>query len=471
MQLHSPCQQRRYCKTQSPKLENFKVNRCFKPNDFGKVSSSQLHHFANVSQHAYGAVTYLQVTNPEGDVHCSFVIGKSRLSPLKQLTIPRLELSAAVVATRLDKMVRKEIGIPISESIFWTYSTCFLGYIANEDKRFQNFVANRVAAIQEATSSSQWKHVGTKQNPADDASRGLSAEALLKGERWLTGQDFLWKSERFWPSQQFTDCTVADNDPEVKKESQVFSANVEVGVTTINKLFGRFCSWYRLKKIVAWILRYRTNLRRAVQHCKSESTLPDKAARIDPLSVEEMNKAEREILRHVQRESFREEIAILQATGSGVGKGVVARTRKGQVKKSSRVSKLDPWLMDGLLRVGRRLENAPLQLDAKHPIILPASHQVVCLIISYYHHTSGHSGTEHVLSMIREKFWIVNARAAVRKFLNACFDCLNACFAEGDKLQSESIRWHKDRITPDKPFLQLRRSRLFWSLSGSSREE
>ena len=161
-----------------------------------------------------------------------------------------------------------------------------------------------------------------------------------------------------------------------------------------------------------------------------------------------MNKAEREILRHVQRESLKEEIAILQATGSGVRKGDVARTGKGQIKKSSRVSKLDPWLMNGLLRVGGRLENAPLQLDAKHPIILPASHQVVCLIISYYHHTSGHSGTEHVLSMIREKFWIVKARAAVRKFLNACFDCRRRQAPIGEQ---KMANLPKDRITPDKP--------------------
>ncbi|RMX38928.1 hypothetical protein pdam_00023924, partial [Pocillopora damicornis] len=63
-----------------------------------------------------------------------------------------------------------------------------------------------------------------------------------------------------------------------------------------------------------------------------------------------MNKAEREILRHVQRESLEEEIAILQATGSGVRIGDFARTGKGQIEKSSRVSKLDPWLMNGLLR-------------------------------------------------------------------------------------------------------------------------
>ena len=129
-------------------------------------------------------VLHLRLTNSKGDVHCSFIIGKSRLSPLKQLTIPRLELSAAVVATRLDRMVTKEIGIPVDKSILRTYSNCVLGYIANEDKRFHTFVANRAAAIYEVTSPPQWKHVGTKQNPADDASRGLTAEALLKNKRW-----------------------------------------------------------------------------------------------------------------------------------------------------------------------------------------------------------------------------------------------------------------------------------------------
>ena len=94
-------------------------------------------------------------------------------------------------------MLRKEIGVPVDQSIFWRDSTCVLGYIANQDKRFHTFVAKRIAAIQEVSSPHQWRHVGTKENPADDASRGLSAEALLNNKRWLTGPDFLWKSEEF----------------------------------------------------------------------------------------------------------------------------------------------------------------------------------------------------------------------------------------------------------------------------------
>ena len=174
---------------------------------------------------------------------------------------------------------------------------------------------------------------------------------------------------------------------------------------------------------MAWILRYRANLRRAVV-CRKSGPMPlNKARRIEPITVEEMNKAEREILIHVQRESFKEEIATLKAASVKAGREGVATPRKAQVKKSSRIFKLDPQLTDGLLRVGGRLEKAPVQLDAKHPIILPASNHVVHLIVSFYHHTSGHSGTEHVLSMIRERFWIVKARTTVKKTLNDCFSC------------------------------------------------
>jgi len=130
-----------------PKLESLKVYRCFKLPDFGDVTTCQIHHFADASQIAYGAVSYLCITNAQGLVHCSFVIGKSRLSPLKLLTIPRLELSAAVVAARLDKIIRTETNIKVDESVFWTDSTCVLGYLRNESKRFDTFVANRVATI------------------------------------------------------------------------------------------------------------------------------------------------------------------------------------------------------------------------------------------------------------------------------------------------------------------------------------
>ena len=198
-----------------PKLEQLSVDRCFKPDDLAEVATTQLHHFADASQNGYGAATYLRVEDKNGKVKCSFVMEKSRLAPIKPVTIPRMELSAAVVATKLDKISCQEISFPINQSFFWTNSTCVLRHIENQDKRFQTFVANRIAAIHNSTSPSQWNYVNTELNPADDASRGVSADSL---ERWIQGPEFLCQSNQTWPKRPAEmNTNVDDTDPEVKR--------------------------------------------------------------------------------------------------------------------------------------------------------------------------------------------------------------------------------------------------------------
>ena len=404
-----------------PKLESLNVNRCFKPPDFEDVTTCQIHHFADASLVAYGAVSYLRITNARGLIHCSFVIGKSRLSPLKLLTIPRLELSAAVVAARLDKIIRTETDIQVDKSVFWTDSTCVLGYLRNESRRFHTFVANRVATIQEVAPALQWRQVDSSQNPADDASRGLSAEALLNNSRWLRGPDFLWHPESSWPIAPSPVLEVSPADPEVKSTTEVYSQSTEIRVEPTNKIFERFSSWYGLKKFVTWLLCYRDNLRSAVEQCRSGYSAVTKKTKTVPITLDELQNAEKEIVRHVQEESFEEELAILRKISSTPTSG--ERNSKRQVKKSSKVVKLDPWMIDSLLCIGGRIADGPFQQHVKHPVILPRSHHIVPLIIRQYHHVSGHSGVEHVLSLRREKFWIVGARTAVQRYLNTCVVC------------------------------------------------
>ena len=130
-----------------PKLEQFRITRSFKPQEFSDVKQCELHHFSDASNQGYGAVLYLHQINAVGKVHCSLIITKSRLAPLKAMTIPRVELSAAVLTTRLDRVIKQEVTLPIDQSNFWTDSTCVLCYIENKDKRFQTFVGNRISAI------------------------------------------------------------------------------------------------------------------------------------------------------------------------------------------------------------------------------------------------------------------------------------------------------------------------------------
>lgn len=133
------------------------------------------------SQDGHGTVSYIRMQNGES-VHVTFVLGKARVAPLKQMTIPCMALTAAILAVRVDRMLQaepQESQLKLESSLFWTDSTSVLKYIRNEDKRVHMFVANRISAIRKASNILQWWYVPTAQNPADDASRGLRVEHLL----------------------------------------------------------------------------------------------------------------------------------------------------------------------------------------------------------------------------------------------------------------------------------------------------
>ncbi|XP_028413969.1 uncharacterized protein LOC114536827 [Dendronephthya gigantea] len=425
-----------------PKIEQLRVPRCIKSYYVNPIVQTQLHSFADASRRGYGAASYLRFEDSKGNIHCSFVMAKSRVAPLKETTIPRLELSAAVVATRLDKMIRNEIDIEIHASIFWTDSTCVLGYLNNTSKRFQTFVANRVATIHETTTPEQWRHVTSEENPADDASRGLSADSLLRSNRWLNGPEFLWKPENYWPCQINLAVAVSDDDPEVKKNAQAFSIE-DSSHATVEGIIERFSSWEKLKRFVSWILRYRANLSKAVMRAKTNRNSDYSTPDFRPLDLDEMQHAEKEILKYIQGRSFQEELARLNSVDDQSAKSL-----KGQVKKASPIYKLDPRLKDQLLRVGGRLTNAPISEERKHPIILPKNCHISTLIARYYHRLARHSGLEHVLSLIRARYWMIGARKTLKKMLNSCVDCKRRQAAAGEQKMADLP---EHRVTPDKP--------------------
>ena len=161
------------------------VSRCVKPHGFGCVESAQLHHFADASNYGYGTTTYLRLLNNDGHVHCTLMAGKSRVAPIKPVTIPRAELTAATVSVRMNETMITEMGIPIDNVVFWTDSMTVLKYIENKTTRFHTFVANRIGLIRDGSEPLQWRYVDSANNPADDASRGLPADAFLNSKRWI----------------------------------------------------------------------------------------------------------------------------------------------------------------------------------------------------------------------------------------------------------------------------------------------
>ena len=174
-----------------PKLQSLKIGRCYKPENFNTVAAS-LHSFSDASDHGYGQATYLRQVSDQGEVHVSLVIGKSRVVPSKPTTIPRLELTAALVSAKITAMVKDELDIDGLSETYWVDSMIVLGYIQNDVRRFRTFVANRVKKIRDFSRKEQWTYVNTKDNPADDASRGLTVDDSYKVDRWFKGPKFLW---------------------------------------------------------------------------------------------------------------------------------------------------------------------------------------------------------------------------------------------------------------------------------------
>ena len=227
-------------------LEKLEIQRCFKPVDFGEIKAVELHYFSDASEGGYGQCSYIRLVNDSDKAHCAFVIGESRVSPLRQTSIPRLELAAATVSAKMSEFLRNELTYSDRSEYFWSDSKIVLGYCNNEARRFHVYVANRVQQIRDLSQPTAWMYVESDENPADDATSGLTARELMEKSRWLTGPEFLWKDGEFQPNTKET-YPVKENDPKLKKAT-VLKTTAEGP----SKKFPDYFEVQHLKHISSW---------------------------------------------------------------------------------------------------------------------------------------------------------------------------------------------------------------------------
>jgi hypothetical protein len=240
--------------------------------------------------------------------------------------------------------------------------------------------------------------VKSELNPADHASRGIRASETSKLEHWKRGPEFLWKSTEEWPAQPRDLAEGLDENDEGVKKEKVVVCGASVEEEFWSQLLRRFSSWEKLRRVVAWLIRV-FRRRRPEQSRDSEEQPRSDAKKIRPLTVAELEEAERKIIRRVQEESFPEDLE---------------RMKKGSL------ARLKPFREDGLLRLGGRLNRSSLDHDSKHPFILPKDNIVSELIILHYHGFNGHIGSHQTLAKTRERFWITNGVSYVKRVLKKC---------------------------------------------------
>ncbi|XP_070180041.1 uncharacterized protein [Littorina saxatilis] len=389
-----------------PGLRQVSIPRNFVPSTLGTLTQVQLHHFSDASTRGYGQCSYLRLKDENDRVHCSLVMAKGRVAPLKQVTVPRLELQAATLSAKMSSFLEKELKYEKLEHVFWTDSTIVLAYLANQQKRFHVFVANRISQILRVSSVSQWNHVPTEQNPADHASRGLSVKEL-NASTWFSGPQFLWQSDI--PRGNIT-ATVERDDLEVRSCRVTSIAETsDVGMETT---FAKFSRWSFLVRGIAKVLRFLNTKRNmpALEVLASEAT------------------AEEKIVLATQREFF-----------SAPSKSREETLKKLNVEKDEK----------GFYRVGGRLRNAKNLIWSK-PKLLPQDCHVSKLLIAEAHETLGHAGRTNVIHHIRSRgYWIFGIRRVVAQVLKDCVTCKKMYGKEASQKMADLPL---DRVEESAPF-------------------
>ncbi|XP_073942509.1 uncharacterized protein [Choristoneura fumiferana] len=407
--------------TDLPALSKLRIERHVLIPNF---KTAQLVAYCDASSLGYASCVYLRSVDSKGNVKVRLLASKSKVAPIKPISIPRLELMSAVLLSKLVKFVVQNINDFELSIIALSDSTVVLSWLQTPPHKLKLFVSNRVSQITEVVPPSCWHHVSSEHNAADVCSRGaLPAQLVDKCTEWLHGPAWLTDSPNNWPTNIFYVKTT-DVIPEMKSNTDTFSFNsCDKGFNNdLEETFNKISSFIKLQRVMAWCFRFLNN-------CKLK--FPEKY--FGPLKTLELKKSHDTIIRVIQSNHFSVEIKLLE------NNNYVPTMRK-----------LAPFIDAlGCLRVGGRIAHANLPFDAKHPILLPKKCHVTKTIIKHYHEFYMHTGPRTLQGILCKKYWIVGARCLIRSVLSKCLKCFKC---RPLNLQPGMGTLPASRVNPDKVF-------------------
>ncbi len=375
------------------------------------VIDYQLHGFCDASKAAYGAVVYLRQLHADTTVSISLISSRTRVAPLKGLTIPRLELCGALLLANLLVSVAQDLSIPLPQLYAWCDSSAVLGWLNINPKNLPTFVGNRVNQLIQKTPPEQWRYVETSLNPADLASRGTTPQELLQSELWWEGPSWLHLSTGDWPRR-----------PDINRDRELPEVKTFVMMVREDQplLWNRYSSLDRLLRITAWCLRWRYRRKRTSLQ----------------LTTEEISAARLTLLKLSQGRAFPTTLDFIQ--------------KKEELPPKDPLLAFRPLLgKDGLLRVGGRLDNSGKDFSAAHPIILSRRCSLTKLLVEQVHQTTGHAGPSTMLSVLADRFCIPGVKRLTKSISRQCVTCRKVYARTAQQLMGQLPA---DRVLPSPPF-------------------
>ncbi|KAF5302055.1 hypothetical protein FQR65_LT19138 [Abscondita terminalis] len=368
-------------------LPTIKINRRVV---FHANSTYEIHGFCDASTVAFAACVYVRSISDNGNISCNLMCSKSRVAPLKVVTLPRLELCAAVLLAELVSRVKDSLRMNINNFYYYSDSMIALCWIKSCPTRWGTFVSHRIGNIQERSDPRNWYHVPSAENPADLLSRGVALSKLRDSDLWWTGPHWLRNYD------------IPLHEPEVQENLPEARALLVVPAEPPkNCWLEKHSNLTRLLRVMAFVMRF-------IHNCKQP-----KASLNGPLSVKELHNSELILAKYIQHQHFLKEVKILQ--------------QSLELPKNNKYLCLNPFIDDhGILRVGGRLRNSTLRFSTKFPILLPNKSHFTNLLIQRAHLFTLHGGVQTTLAQIRENHWIVNGRNTVKGIIRQCVTCFKA---------------------------------------------
>lgn len=382
-------------RNQLPELQNVEVPR--------RVLVSRnysLHCFCDASARGYGSCVYVVSVDESGKQHSNLLISKSRVAPIKNLSIPRLELCGALLGCQLVDQLLTTTDYRGSVT-FWTDSTVVLHWISSPPSTWKIFVSNRIAEVQRLSKGHVWRHVQSENNPADHVSRGLYPTEIVKNELWWHGPSYLTQSTEFWPKS----IGGSISKELLSLEGKTISSLLTVGETPWD-IFDRFSDLSKLVKVTAWCYRFYNNARHNKGH-----------RMVGNLTTAEFNGALKSLIGVAQVQSFPTEIKELEKS-----KGDDCTSAEMNFK--SLIKGLNVYLHeDKLLRIKGRLVKLSAPIDTRCPILMSGEHRLTKLIARSIHLQTMHGGPTLLLSTMRQRYWPIRGRNLARKIVGECVQC------------------------------------------------
>ncbi|GFT55865.1 integrase catalytic domain-containing protein [Nephila pilipes] len=251
-------------------------------------SNLSIHTFVDASKTAYAACIFLRSESSRGSVTVQLLQARSRIAPMKTITIPRLELMAAVIGGRLFSSMKQSLKLPYIKTYFWTDSSTVLTWITRREQR-SVFVTNRISEIRKLTTSEDWLHISTDQNPADILSRGCGPKQLQKC-KWWQGPAWLQNPKEHWPKSAVN---IDEKEVEIEKRKSVISANNTELESISLQLARRISRFSKMIRVMAWVLRFQPKAKDFRKYTE--------------LANEELLNAQKIIFRVVQKECYSNE--------------------------------------------------------------------------------------------------------------------------------------------------------------------